>query len=334
MGASPPKMRLVSVDTVRAVAIVLVVVGHALIHAGRGKFLMGCIYSFHMPLMFALSGFVAAASWERSGDGWDWYGAVAKVGRSARRLLVPYAACGLVVMPVVNSLLTHDVIGSFTTGWRNAFLLNRFLWYLPCCFLLVGLFSASVAAARGIRGARWFVAAAAAFAAVAALRLFLPGVDYLRSAVSYFVPFFAGAWLWTRREAVLDPPRLLVAVSAAALAALAVLHALTPQMPLVVKGVVKSTAGVAALFPLMAAANAIGGFVVRGAARLGRMTLFLYCFDFCATPIAVRYLRPDGTMLAFVLAFGVVGIGVFVNMAWSYAVVPELRRALGVGVRS
>lgn len=63
-------------------------------------------------------------------------------------------------------------------------------------------------------------------------------------------------------------------------------------------------------------------------------TVRAVAFDFCATPIAVRYLRPDGTMLAFVLAFGVVGIGVFVNMAWSYAVVPELRRALGVGVRS
>ena len=55
-------MRVVSLDVVRAMAIVFVVVGHALIHAECGGFLMSWIYSFHMSLLFVLSGFVAAAS--------------------------------------------------------------------------------------------------------------------------------------------------------------------------------------------------------------------------------------------------------------------------------
>ena len=58
--------RMQSVDIVRAMAIVFVVLGHALIYANCGNFLMGCIYSFHMTLLFSLSGFVTAASWERS----------------------------------------------------------------------------------------------------------------------------------------------------------------------------------------------------------------------------------------------------------------------------
>ena len=61
-------MRVMSLDVVRAMAIVFVVVGHALIYADCGGVLMSCIYSFHMPLLFVLSGFVAAASWERSGQ--------------------------------------------------------------------------------------------------------------------------------------------------------------------------------------------------------------------------------------------------------------------------
>ena len=320
-------MRFVSVDIVRAMAIVFVVVGHSLIYAGRGEFLMGCIYSFHMPLLFVLSGFVAAASWERSGAS-GWRSAASKAVRSARRLLVPYAVCGLVVMPVVNTLLTHDLVRSFETGWRNAFLLNRFLWYLPCCFLLVCLFAACAACVRGIRGARWLAAVAAAFALIAVLHLLLPCVDYFRSAASYFVPFFAGAWLWTRREAALHPPRWLVAASAAVLVVLAVVYAVTPQMPAAAKGVVKSVAGVSALFPLMAVANSMGGIPARAAAHVGRMTLFLYCFDCCATPIVVRHFTPDATVLAFALAFGVVGLGVFAKLAWTYAVAPELARMM------
>ena len=327
-GAGWKAMRVVSIDIVRAMAIVFVVVGHSLIFADRGGFIMGCIYSFHMPLMFVLSGFVAAASWERRAVPSDWCRAASKVVRSARRLLVPYAVCGLVVVPVVNLLLTHEFARSFANGWRNAFLFNRFLWYLPCCFLLVSVFAAVAAAARGIRGARWFAAAAAAFALLLLLWLLLPEVDYLRSAISYFASFFAGAWLWTRREVVLSPSRWLVAASAAALAALAVLHAATPQMSIFAKGAVKTAAGVASLFPLMAVANSMGGPLARAAADVGRMTLFLYCFDFCATPVVVRYFTPDGTLLAFALAFGVVGLGVFVKLAWSYAIAPELGRMM------
>ena len=117
------KGRMQSVDIVRAMAIVFVVFGHALIYANRGELLMRVIYAFHMPLLFVLSGLVAAASWERSAGctpsaqanpAANGLAALRKIGRSARRLLLPYAACGLVVMPTVNFLLT----GRFATFAR------------------------------------------------------------------------------------------------------------------------------------------------------------------------------------------------------------------------
>ena len=329
--------RMQSVDIVRAMAIVFVVFGHALIYADRGELLMRVIYAFHMPLLFVLSGLVAAASWERSAGctpsaqanpAANGLAALRKIGRSARRLLLPYAACGLVVMPTVNFLLTGRFATSFETGWRNAFLLNRFLWYLPCCFFLTCIFTAVALFSRRLHGARWLGAVAAAFAVVAATHLALPGIDFLRSVASYFISFFAGAWLWSRRDGILHPARGTLVLSSIAFAALVALHASIPEMPLLAKGAVKSLAGVAAFFPLMAVANAARGLAASAAAYVGRTTLFLYCFDFCATPIAVWYLHPGGILSSFAVAAGVVATGLFVNLAWEYAILPELRRIM------
>ena len=317
--------RMQSVDIVRAVAIICVVLGHALIFAKCGTFLMSSIYSFHMALMFALSGFVTAASWERSGeDGLRL--ARSKVVRSAKRLLVPYAICGIAVMPIGNFLLTGDFAESFITGWRNAFLINRFLWYLPCCFFLVCIFAAVALATRRTGGVRWLAGVGAAFALVVAAHLLVPAVDYLRSVMNYFAAFFAGAWLWTRRDAVLNPGRRLLVCTSIAFVALAVAFPLMPEIPLFSKNIVKPVAGVAALFPLMALAGKIKGPAASGMALVGRTTLFLYCFDFFATPLSVRFLKPTGVLPTIATAIFVVALGTFINLAWEYAILPKIKK--------
>lgn len=331
LGASrQDEARMLSVDIVRAMAIVFVVLGHALIYAKCGDFLMGCIYSFHMALLFVLSGFVTAASWERSSASSrrpTLRKMLRKIGRSAKRLLIPYVLCGAAIMPIVNCMQTGRFAESFVAGWRNAFLINRFLWYLPCCFFLVCMFTAVTAFAGSARGKRWLVGAAAAFAVVAAAHVFLPGIDYIRSVTNYFVAFFAGAWLWTRREGVLNPDRRLLVCSSVAFALLALLYASLAEMPLLLKGLIKPLAGITALFPLMALANRMKGLLATGAAHVGQTTLFLYCFDFCATPITIWHFRPAGVLPSLAIAFFIVAVGMFVNLAWEYAVLPELKRA-------
>lgn len=319
--------RMLSVDIVRAMAIMFVVLGHALIYAKSGTFLMSCIYSFHMVLMFVLSGFVTAASWERSGEG-GLRLARSKVIRSARRLLVPYAICGIAVIPTVNFFQSGNLAESFITGWRNAFLLNRFLWYLPCCFFLVCIFAAVTLATRRTGGVRWLVGAGVAFALVVAAHLLVPAVDYSRSVMNYFAAFFAGAWLWTRHDAVLHPGRRLLACTLIAFAALVLTFPLMPEIPIFGKNIVKPFAGIAALFPLMALASKIKGPAALAMAHVGRTTLFLYCFDFFATPITVWHFTPTGILPTLAIAIFVVAIGIFVNLAWEYAILPELRKTL------
>ena len=149
----------------------------------------------------------------------------------------------------------------------------------------------------------------------------IPQVDYLRSVASYFVSFFAGAWFWTRRDAVLNPGRWLVAASSLALAVLMMLFVTLPQVTDITKAVIKPLAGVASFFPLMAIANGMRGFFACAAAYIGRITLFLYCLDYFATPMAVRLFRPGGVLMTIVVAFGVVAFGAVLRIAWDYAIV-------------
>lgn len=324
-GSSSNTVRMQSIDIVRAMAIVFVILGHTLIYAKCGEFLVGLLYSFHMSLLFILSGFVAAASWERSGAA-DCRSALRKISRSARRLLVPYSVCGIIVMPIVNFLLTEDLSVAFLGGWRKAFLNNRFLWYLPCNFFLVCIFVAVALSVRGTRGRRWLVGVVAAFVFVVAARMVFPHVDYIRSVMNYFPAFFAGAWLWPHRESVLNPSRKLLVCSSAAFIALAVLFVTLQPTPYVDKNILKPFAGLASFVPLMAIARKMKGLLASGVAYVGRATLFLYCFDFSATPITVWYFTSVGVLPAFAIAFGIVATGLFVNLSWEYAILPELKR--------
>ena len=64
------KTRFAEIDIARGVGILLVVAGHALKQTGQSNtvfdILLSVIYSFHMPLFFILSGFVAVKSIEET----------------------------------------------------------------------------------------------------------------------------------------------------------------------------------------------------------------------------------------------------------------------------
>ena len=55
-------------------------------------------------------------------------------------------------------------------------------------------------------------------------------------------------------------------------------------------------------------------------------TLFLYCFDFFATPLSVRCFKPTGVLPTFAIAIFVVALGTFINLAWEYAILPKIKK--------
>ncbi|EPR37232.1 acyltransferase 3 [Desulfovibrio sp. X2] len=169
-----------AIDCARGIGILLVVAGHA-----RGPWpLEKAIYSFHMPLFFLVSGFLA----KRTGLG-------GLVRAKAKTLLVPYlTACLLTFLAFGNGLaasaadLRELALGIATGGANGTLPFDSPLWFLPCLFCVFVLHHAL---ARLVK--RPDAALAASFApalALAALPSF-PALSVLRlDTAAYCLPFF------------------------------------------------------------------------------------------------------------------------------------------------
>ncbi len=159
---TPQTERVVIYDWLRIVATLWVIIGHSvtlhesLAHGldlpavatsispaydGRFlafcRFLSGWVYIFHMPLFFALSGAVLALKPLPALDDF--------LRGKARRLLVPYLACGLLYMLPVKLLAgvytlpqMPEVIRGFLSSNED---INAHLWFLPALFWVMAVFA-------------------------------------------------------------------------------------------------------------------------------------------------------------------------------------------------
>lgn len=130
-----PKRTLNEYDVLKAMAIILVVIGHATIlysptkhpeqDVGVAQLITKAIYMFHMPLFMALSGAVYAIGRARGKYAEFMPFALNK----SRRLIVPYICMGLfVLLPVICWLRPGDPIRHFTDILIGNN--NYHLWYL------------------------------------------------------------------------------------------------------------------------------------------------------------------------------------------------------------
>lgn len=114
------KQRIAWIDNIKAFLILLVVLGHCIQDVGvnNDTGLMRFIYSFHMPLFMAMSGYVS----QRDFTPWR------TVGRRAVQLLVPFLAWA-----VVKSIIVGDLEYILTI----VMLPDRGLWFLWALFFIV-----------------------------------------------------------------------------------------------------------------------------------------------------------------------------------------------------
>jgi fucose 4-O-acetylase-like acetyltransferase len=137
--SSTAVMRDARIDAAKAVAIVLVVLGHA---KGIPPWFATAVYSFHVPAFFVLSGWFAA---RRAGDD-----PLALVVKLTRTLLVPYAV--FFFAAYAYWLLTRgigekaqrwgdvpwwDPLTGFVSGIGPQLYVNPALWFLPAMFVTV-----------------------------------------------------------------------------------------------------------------------------------------------------------------------------------------------------
>jgi fucose 4-O-acetylase-like acetyltransferase len=211
-----------SIDALRGLAIVLVVVGHAFLlaawsqHPGPGlvrlgthtwiplatatNVPLGLIYSFHMPLFAFVSGLVLWPPREVAVG--------SQIARRARSLLLPYLAWFMITFVVAydvidlppegfGAALTDIVVGRHGLGG---------LWFLYALFVCMVILIVLERAPHSRR-----VLAVSAFAAIAwptgLIPVEVPDVLYLRSVVGIY-PFVVLGYLLRRSESRVAERRL------------------------------------------------------------------------------------------------------------------------------
>lgn len=137
MAVKNSKQYFPEIDICRGLGILLVVLGHALKQTGETNHvfeaLNSVIYSFHMPMFFALSGFVAVKVLDLEGR----EAKISYIRGRAFRLLIPYFFVGLCYMPLKFFLSRYAVKAyDFSSSWK--LLLgenpNTALWFLYVLF--------------------------------------------------------------------------------------------------------------------------------------------------------------------------------------------------------
>jgi fucose 4-O-acetylase-like acetyltransferase len=132
--------RLVTIDLLFCIGVILVVFGHAYLPRGANpdwyEHLRSFIYEFHMPLFFAISGFLLRHTWR--GEYWS------SVRFRAKRLLIPYAVISLVVVvPLKWGLASYTanpapgdvwgVVSVLLFPWQSPV---TSYWFLPTLFMI------------------------------------------------------------------------------------------------------------------------------------------------------------------------------------------------------
>lgn len=164
--------RIPWLDHARGLGIVLVVLAHALATAEDNGRLYSVIYSFHMPLFFALSGLARGIKSENIAVTAD---------KLARSLLIPFVFFGLLTLCYYISMqkaTTHQfpsledvslAVARTFYGVGELMPINSPLWFFPCMFVTM-LLSLTLTRFVGI----WFAWGLAVTAAIALMLFPLP----------------------------------------------------------------------------------------------------------------------------------------------------------------
>jgi fucose 4-O-acetylase-like acetyltransferase len=191
--SSPASTRDTRLDVIRGVAIALVVYGHVIIYAngasiaGMAETMRLSVYSFHMPLLMLVSGFVIAGRVRRPYPRW--------IGDKALRLMVPFSVW--YAIPYLAGRKPHPPgIGGWLAG-LVPYVVSGLrapgggLWYLDALFLCLVVVALVRAALP-----RWEPAAlVATFALLAGAHLAFPAFDWGLPALVRFGPYFVVGYL-------------------------------------------------------------------------------------------------------------------------------------------
>lgn len=129
------------IDNAKALAIILVVIGHA----GIPVLINSYILSFHMPLFFVVSGFLY------NEDKYSSVPLIEYAKKRFKRLIVPYlwfSVATVMLSTVIQYIVKGKLISLvypilsilLCTNIKNSDMIESVLWFLPCIFVVELLF--------------------------------------------------------------------------------------------------------------------------------------------------------------------------------------------------
>ena len=122
------RLRINYLDIAKAIAIFLVILGHST-SSSEWTMLRKILYSFHMPLFFAVSG-VFVRTHVSSGYGWDhWKDFLV---RNLKQLVFPYFAMAIIYSGILHLAIPEILYGSWQMLKQAETLTS--LWFLVCLF--------------------------------------------------------------------------------------------------------------------------------------------------------------------------------------------------------
>lgn len=136
--ASDTLMRLREIDILKGVAMLLVMLGHSYLQvpfdsleaASWSRWLNECIYSFHMPLFFVVSGFLYNGGGDKP--------TVSILKNKAVRLLIPYLCVTITVMlaklMTPSTMTTHALAGDVLQNLKFIFVDCGNRWFVYILF--------------------------------------------------------------------------------------------------------------------------------------------------------------------------------------------------------
>lgn len=119
--------RIAIIDALKGYAIILVILGHMIVYTKpdnfESNFLFPLIYSFHMPLLLALSGYLVYSK----SINYVW----AFITKKFKGLFIPYLVWNIIGLLIVDSFLTKQNIFQKII---ESFYIYSNLWFLPVLF--------------------------------------------------------------------------------------------------------------------------------------------------------------------------------------------------------
>lgn len=190
--------RIDYIDALRGFAIFLVTLGHVLENSGyrSDTALHSFIYSFHMPIFMAISGFICAyVNHNRLCLSNAMGGVISFVTKKFSFIMLPYFVWSLLVNPFF--FYAWDGTLDWMSSFRAACIDNTSFWFLPCLFGLMVSYAIYKLIREGLKVRNWMIELTiVAFVGILIVVIQkFTHIDFFRSVCSYFLPFWIGVFM-------------------------------------------------------------------------------------------------------------------------------------------